>query len=1029
MKRSLVLLLFFQLFNLNLLTGQCSNPVEYNDPNSQDGILDSHNIPCAWTISMGTGDFPVAVTDCYFDDAHDEIAGKVLYYPPPSCLNGDPSFHHGIQSFGAIVAEVNNNDCIAGVAPNTTVAGYKPASNTELDKISDDGFKIVSISTWYSATRSTLEQLTNNGVTVVWASPGGDSNPDTHLDYHDVPGVIIVGRAYQNGSHWNYVNGGDRNMDILFITNQLNRIEEGNGCGFAGGGTSIGTPHVAGVVNLMKSVNPCLFPGDIEEILVTTAAPSSQPSVHRGGIIDAYAAVQMAQNFTGFDQNWEGVETITYAAVSGDLFIKDNAVITLTGELKVADESNIIVETGARLIVEGQISLGDLSQIRVERGAILELNGATLTTQDCANQWEGIIVEGNTKFPQQYQPTDPFRNGIVQIYGDTYIENAKKALSTNPSYKSWPDVTNYYGGLIMCYHSTFDNNIKVAEFMKYRHEDKSFFHDNVFSNQDIVTTHWSNHGVDYSNNEFNSYEKHAILGIDAGVNVTYGNVFNSTLQTSFEQSAIDLIGSGTASGYSSKIGSLLGEPNYFYGGYTSIFLDGSNPINKNIIQNNVFLGGEYGVRIDGTSNYELASNDFAGIWVGTGISSTTGNNSLNTQYQNNFNSCMWGIYSFFNNSNYTFESNCFDNTGDKDMSYTGQGPNIGVIYSDIGSDILSASNTFSTPSFTRGIYTSSSIISNYHIRENTPTSSRLVPLNFPGNIFDSDSNNDLQCGSANPPEGVFNPIDECNIPLDPAQKEIFIEQLKQELEIKHTTLETLQEFSAQWWTLKHEIIKLEFCLNKALDFFLKTSNCDSLALHTSDWQRIPLSSKNRILSALFENNCCSVLDILQRDTSLNRNQEEIDFISTTQMRYEYVCNDSIPNFSQLDTLRAIGDRKNPTSGQARGFLRLITGERMWWDFPLQSTRQRSITSSKKKNNFEIAPNPIVDKALITFEETPKNISLNVYNSMGNLIDKPIQVTGNAQSIDFSNFPAGSYIILVRDKNTDELIGSKKIIKL
>ena len=57
------------------------------------------------------------------------------------------------------------------------------------------------------------------------------------------------------------------------------------------------------------SVNPCLFPGDIEEILVETAAPSPA-SATRAGVIDAYAAVQMSQDFQGFDKEWSGVQDI-----------------------------------------------------------------------------------------------------------------------------------------------------------------------------------------------------------------------------------------------------------------------------------------------------------------------------------------------------------------------------------------------------------------------------------------------------------------------------------------------------------------------------------------------------------------------------------------------------------------------------------------------------------------------------------------------------------------------------------------------
>lgn len=83
----------------------------------------------------------------------------------------------------------------------------------------------------------------------------------------------------------------------------------------------------------MKSVNPCLLPADIEEILVQTAAQIVHdqdgnlvdPSVTRAGIIDAYAAVQMAETWVGQDQTWSGNEVIGCAMASGNVTIESGS--------------------------------------------------------------------------------------------------------------------------------------------------------------------------------------------------------------------------------------------------------------------------------------------------------------------------------------------------------------------------------------------------------------------------------------------------------------------------------------------------------------------------------------------------------------------------------------------------------------------------------------------------------------------------------------------------------------------------------
>ncbi|HRX29185.1 MAG TPA: hypothetical protein P5235_07340, partial [Saprospiraceae bacterium] len=53
------------------LHGQCTNPPVYDDPASQNGILELMNIPCAWTISDGGP--PVAILDFDLYDNHADL--------------------------------------------------------------------------------------------------------------------------------------------------------------------------------------------------------------------------------------------------------------------------------------------------------------------------------------------------------------------------------------------------------------------------------------------------------------------------------------------------------------------------------------------------------------------------------------------------------------------------------------------------------------------------------------------------------------------------------------------------------------------------------------------------------------------------------------------------------------------------------------------------------------------------------------------------------------------------------------------
>ena len=56
-------------------------------------------------------------------------------------------------------------------------------------------------------------------------------------------------------------------------------------------GTSLAAPHVAGVVALMKSVDPDLTPADARRIIKETATPVRRSLEHGSGIVNASRAL------------------------------------------------------------------------------------------------------------------------------------------------------------------------------------------------------------------------------------------------------------------------------------------------------------------------------------------------------------------------------------------------------------------------------------------------------------------------------------------------------------------------------------------------------------------------------------------------------------------------------------------------------------------------------------------------------------------------------------------------------------------
>jgi subtilisin family serine protease len=80
-------------------------------------------------------------------------------------------------------------------------------------------------------------------------------------------------------------------------------------------GTSFATPIVAGVCGLIKSINPCLTPAEIQYIIKSTTDPIADAAQYSGlvgtGRINAYQAVLLASDYYK-DFSIENGENITW---------------------------------------------------------------------------------------------------------------------------------------------------------------------------------------------------------------------------------------------------------------------------------------------------------------------------------------------------------------------------------------------------------------------------------------------------------------------------------------------------------------------------------------------------------------------------------------------------------------------------------------------------------------------------------------------------------------------------------------------
>lgn len=1046
------------MISTNQLSSQCGNPPTYDDPSSQTGNLEAMNIPCAWTITNGSPNIAVAVVDDFLDDSHDDLAGKVVEMVGP-CNPAQGEYHHGTQSLGAVAGIRDNGHCIAGSGGLTKVAGFcNCASNNTLIDVMNRGYKIVSISCWDVFSRATVETLTDNGVVVLLAGLEQFHQANDPNGLHSVPGVIHCGRANYAGEFWQYGTAPNMNLDVLAMTQGLHRLQPANTCSWSStSGTSIGTPHIAGVVALMMDVNPCLTPSDYEEILVATslAIPdNAPPGTTRGGIIDAYAAVLMAQNFQGIDRTWVGTQTISMDQVSGNLTVESGANITMDGSLTVASNRVITIESGARLEVTGIIELGEDTKIIVKRGAEMIVNGGTVTNakgpNDCykSDQWEAIVVEGNANQAQQLpgNVNDPNGNGVLHLI-DATIENGHSMISMNTNHLPSADQPDHWGGHVTAINTMFTNSnnftnySRAAVFMQYRFEDQSSFTRCTISNVAGGMTHWGNNGVTYENNTFDTYQRHALLTYDAAIEVINGNSFDNSLHNQYDQAAIDMYQTLPMTNGSIIDGG--NTPNQFYGGYHSIYSEGGQTeVDPHIFMNNIFTGGQYNMYFAGASNHQIQENDMIGPVYGTTLISNGG--QFNTQRDNQFSSNDVGIFTFFDNSGYDFVSNCFDNTDNRDVRIHG-----GDILINQGNSTIAASNTFSANITTRRIVMSG--LANdtenpnfqYHILENTPTTERVVPQVFfrtefagsepaiaPFNVFDADLNDDTPCGSSTSPGPVNTPNRNCDLPDDCDDLTQFIENLEIELTQEIMTLQSLVQFSANWYIIKYTITDIQRCIQKAKQKYIY---CNGLIKEyepiKKEFRNDDLLYKTLVYGMMVENNDYS--EARQYLSDINNADEEVnDFVTTQTINLNRLENYNYsPTSKELNIIENIGQKTYPTSGYARSLYRYFTDIKIELELPYQKGDVASPRSIGKGEdiNISVSPNPSQGVYNISYEGL-KNSEVTIYDYSGKIVFSKILEEGrNETFLELTNQSNGVYFMMVRDRQSGSLIHNEKLI--
>jgi len=296
-----------------------------NHPDLQGKLIDGYDFISDSTVSLdGDG------LDSNPDDPGDQSAGG--------------SSFHGTHVSGTIGALLNNNEGIAGIGGQTQImplrvlgkngegsdydieqairyaaglpndSGKIPSKHADIINMSLGGYEPMNWDALFTEARKA-------GVFIVAAAGNdGDTTPNYPAVMNGVISVAAVDIDKKRASYSNYNStvdvaapGGSSESDlngdgvpdgILSTAGDDTKTRSIQMTYRTYAGTSMATPHVAGVIALMKAVNPQLTPDQFDSLLASGAITDELGATGRDnqfgyGLIDAYKAVTMAANIIG----------------------------------------------------------------------------------------------------------------------------------------------------------------------------------------------------------------------------------------------------------------------------------------------------------------------------------------------------------------------------------------------------------------------------------------------------------------------------------------------------------------------------------------------------------------------------------------------------------------------------------------------------------------------------------------------------------------------------------------------------------
>ncbi len=351
------------------------------------------NATAAWDITRGAG-VKVAVVDQGIDPDHNDLKANFHTLSYDAQSGKSPSVFvsgntHGTHVAGTVAAVWNNNLQVVGVAPEAKIVRVSHdlyLSSTFSAELADgiswawkNGADVITNSwgdqggAYYNRMHSTiLEQAITDAMTkgrnglgcvVTFAAGNYSGVMDYPGNFHD--DILTVGSIDSNGSRSSFSGYGTK-LDVVAPGNNILSTLPNNSTG-SKNGTSMATPHVAGIAALVISNNPTLT-----RLQVVTAIEKSAKKV--GSY--TYSTTSGRPNGTWNNQMGYGLVN-AYAALNSVCPVVTFYDQTVTTDCTVqgcrVETKNITVSNGAKLTIIGATNVTSFATLKVDSGCKFEI--------------------------------------------------------------------------------------------------------------------------------------------------------------------------------------------------------------------------------------------------------------------------------------------------------------------------------------------------------------------------------------------------------------------------------------------------------------------------------------------------------------------------------------------------------------------------------------------------------------------------------------------------------------------------------